>query len=172
MNKTLIVFWPLKGSVNFAAEILKAQIPNSEITSLKAFDFKYFNEFDNFIFGCSTVGADNWTEAYTGEQWMPFFKKVKDDGYQLKEIKAAIFGLGNAVLYPNHFIDHVELLYKELKSLGAKMIGKWPVEGYDYYESAAEENGYFHGLALDHDNEPEKTDERIKNWVKLLKEEL
>jgi flavodoxin I len=172
MKKTLIVFWPPKGSVNKAAEILQQQIPDSDITSLKAFDFSYFNKYENFIFGCSTVGADNWTEAYTGEQWVPFFKKAQDEGFSLIGKKAAIFGLGNAVLYPNHFIDHVEILYKELINLGAEIVGKWPVNDYDYFESAAEENGYFHGLALDHDNEPDLTETRIEEWVKLLKKEF
>lgn len=170
MGKTLIVFWPPNGSVNKAAEIVQQKIPNSDITSLKLFDFNFFKQYDFFIFGCSTVGADNWTEAYTGEQWVPFFKKAQDEGYNLIGKKAAIFGLGNAVLYPNHFIDHVEILYNALISLGAQIIGKWPVDEYDYFESSAEENGFFHGLALDHDNEPELTETRITNWVKLLKE--
>jgi flavodoxin len=33
-------------------------------------------------------------------------------------------------------------------------------------------DGMFYGLALDGDNEPEKTEERAKKWVGQLKKEM
>ena len=37
---------------------------------------------------------------------------------------------------------------------------------------ALDEDGYFCGLAIDEDNEPELTKERLENWLSILKSDF
>ena len=59
-------------------------------------------------------------------------------------------------------------LYYLLKEKGCKIIGRWPIDGYDFSESEAVIDDYFVGLALDEDNEPDMTNGRVKTWVETL----
>jgi flavodoxin I len=77
----------------------------------------------------------------------------------------AIFGLGDQVLYPDHFVDSMQIIKKEFDLIGANLVGRWPVEGYYHTNSEAIEDGKFIGLALDEDQQPELTDQRIDKWV-------
>ena len=45
-------------------------------------------------------------------------------------------------------------------------------EGYTYDDSSAVVEGKWLGLALDEDNEYDETEERLTNWVELLKKEF
>ncbi|MEO1404790.1 MAG: hypothetical protein AAFV72_26600, partial [Cyanobacteria bacterium J06635_1] len=47
----------------------------------------------------------------------------------------------------------------------------WPTDGYDFNESLAIRNGKFCGLALDEDNESDKTETRIQTWATQVKQE-
>ena len=44
-------------------------------------------------------------------------------------------------------------------------MGAVPTDGYTYIDSASVVDGKFVGLALDEDNESDKTDGRIAAWV-------
>ena len=49
-----------------------------------------------------------------------------------------------------------------------KSQGNWPNEGYRHTDSVAiiEENtNLFYGLAIDHDNESQRIDHRLKTWI-------
>ena len=45
-------------------------------------------------------------------------------------------------------------------------------DGYTFDESASVVDGKFVGLAIDEDNESDKTEERINAWVEQLKGEM
>jgi flavodoxin I len=62
-------------------------------------------------------------------------------------------------------------IYEKVVELGANVIGQWSTEGYEYNDSTAVLDSKFVGLALDDDNEPELTSERIKKWCMQLKTE-
>ncbi|HBI39778.1 MAG TPA: flavodoxin FldA, partial [Tenacibaculum sp.] len=85
----------------------------------------------------------------------------------------ALFGLGDQYGYREFFIDGVGMLAKVILKNGGKIIGKWPIEGYDFTESKAkvEDEDLFYGLAIDEDNQPELTQERVKNWLNQLESE-
>jgi Flavodoxin. len=55
---------------------------------------------------------------------------------------------------------------------GAELVGLWPVDGYEFDESPAVEDGRFVGLALDNANQYELTEDRIKTWVRQLTREF
>jgi len=64
------------------------------------------------------------------------------------------------------------LLAGELKKAGATLYGKVSPEGYEFEDSEALVDNFFVGLPLDEDFEPEKTAERVQNWIELLKEDF
>ncbi len=84
----------------------------------------------------------------------------------------ALFGLGDQVGYPTEFVDALGILHKKLRKLGAQLIGSWPVDGYEFEKSKALRDGEFVGLVLDQDNQADLTDERIEEWLELVKPEL
>jgi flavodoxin I len=56
------------------------------------------------------------------------------------------------------------IIYEELKDLPCQIVGQTPTSGYSFDASKAIEHGEFVGLALDEDNESDRTDERIDQW--------
>ena len=121
------------------------------------------------IFGGSTIGADNWEDTHT-TKWYSFFAEMKKLDLHAK--LGAIYGLGDQILYPQNFVDGMAVIRDELSVTGIKFIGAWPAEGYEYTDSKALEGNHFIGLALDDDQQPEKSEERITNWVGMLKAAL
>lgn len=84
----------------------------------------------------------------------------------------ALFGLGDQVGYPTEFVDALGITYKKLKKLGARFVGSWSAEGYEFEKSKALRDGEFVGLVLDQDNQADLTEERLEEWLDLVKPEL
>lgn len=125
-----------------------------------------FDKFDFIILGLST-----WYDGDLQSDWESYFDKFKTIDFTNKTI--AIYGLGDQYGYGEYFIDGVGILAEVIIANGGKIIGKWPTEGYDFTESKALYNKeYFYGLAIDEDNQPELTQERLSNWITILKDEL
>lgn len=83
----------------------------------------------------------------------------------------ALFGTGDAVGYPDTFLDALDIVDEALQPTGATRVGSWPVRGYTFTASLAQRGDEFLGLGIDEDNERELTEERVKGWVaKLLSE--
>ncbi|MEM8964254.1 MAG: hypothetical protein AAGD38_22400 [Acidobacteriota bacterium] len=76
--------------------------------------------------------------------------------------------------YPDTFQDALGIVWKQLETQGATLIGRWPKAGYDFLESRAltADGEHFFGLALDEHNQSELTDERLDRWARQLEEEL
>ncbi len=81
----------------------------------------------------------------------------------------AIYGLGNQILYPDHFVDTIHYIKEEIEKNGGKVFGEWPTDGFDFTDSQAIENDKFEGLPLDEDNENDLTDSRILKWLETYK---
>ena len=83
-----------------------------------------------------------------------------------------MFGLGDQVTYDLHFVNALGLVAETILPKGAKIIGRVSTDGYDFRESEALYEGKFIGLPVNEDFEPELTDERVNNWVELIKPEF
>ncbi len=144
---------------------------NTDLFALDAFDTDKIGDYGLVILGGSTVGAENWEDTSNDNLWNNFFRTIENK--DLSHVTFAAFGLGNQVLYPAHFVDGLGHFQEEMqKTNAARVIGKWPAEGYRFTDSEGMHDGYFYGLALDEDNEPEKTGERAEKWAALLKKEM
>ncbi|MBW7847321.1 MAG: flavodoxin [Bacteroidales bacterium] len=172
MKKTLLLYWAPGGNVEEVAKLIRDAIGSEkvEFCDVASFDLSRIDDFENFIIGNSTIGADVWMDASNDNKWNEFF--VKTENVNLSGKKVAAFGLGNQILYPENFVDSLGYLKNEVEKRGGHLVGKWPVEGYEFTDSMGAENGYFFGLALDHDNEYDLTEKRVKAWVELLKKEM
>jgi len=56
----------------------------------------------------------------------------------MKGKNVALFGLGDQILYPDHFVDGMAILKDEFEKLGAEIHGEWSSEGYEHTGSEAE----------------------------------
>ena len=122
-------------------------------------------KYDTLILGTST-----WHWGGLQDEWALF------EDYLTGEIlggkKVAFFGLGDQKRYPENFVDGMGLLYQRVKPMGVQVVGTWPKQGYNFEASAAEIGDRLAGLALDEDSEPDKTHDRVSQWVQQLKKEL
>ncbi len=126
-----------------------------------------FARFDKLILGLST-----WYDGDLQSDWEEYFDEFKTIDFTGKTV--AILGLGDQYGYGEFFVDGIGILSKVILENGGKMIGKWSCKDYDFEESKAqiENEDFFYGLALDEDNEPDKTPKRLEKWLAQIEKEF
>lgn len=170
MGKTAIFYSPQGGSVNRVAMKLGEMIGNdiNVVIPVREAEKEDIEKYSQIIFVGSTVGADHWSNEILENEWEGFFKQMSESGFEGKKI--AIVGLGNSVLYPEHFADGIAYLYKEITARNGKIYGFVDAEDYTFEDSEAlNEEGFFCGLPLDEDNEDDLTPGRLEKWLSVLK---
>ncbi|MFT6968027.1 MAG: flavodoxin II [Cellvibrionaceae bacterium] len=122
------------------------------------------DHYQQIIFGIPT-----WDYGELQEDWEAIWDEI--DNLKFADKTVAIFGLGDQIGYPDWFLDAMGFLHNKILLLGATVIGYWPNDGYTFETSQAlnEEKTQFLGLALDDENQFDKTDERITLWCEQLK---
>lgn len=172
MNKIALMYWAPGGNVEKAANEIYDQFEAEQVfmAHLAGFDMQMIEEFDKFIFGCATIGAEVWQDARANNMWNEFFLKSESDSFAGKQF--ALFGLGDQVLYPDNFVDSLGLLKNEIEKRGGKLVGQWPTEGYTFIGSEGAAQDKFFGLALDEDQQADMTPKRIAKWVAQVKKEF
>lgn len=162
--KTSIVYWPKGGSVEKTATAI-AETTKTETTLLSRVKTEDIAAAELIIIGGSTVGADHWENSSYKDSWSQFFENLKQTDNILKGKKVAIFGLGNQILYPEHFVDSIKNLADSVKDAGAELVGQVDNVGYDFVSSEALVDGKFLGLPLDEDTQAELSEQRIADWI-------
>lgn len=122
--------------------------------------------YDYLIFGIPT-----WDYGELQEDWENCWDEL--DHLDFTGKRFAIYGLGDQVGYPEWFLDAMGYLHSKLVHRGGIACGYWPREGYEFVASKAltPDGNYFVGLALDEENEFQKTNQRIAVWCEqILKE--
>lgn len=172
MKKIGLLYWGKGGNVESVAKRFAKyfDVDQLEIIPLDEIQNKKIDSFDAYILGGSTVGASIWQNADDNNFWRVLFKTLAESKPINKPY--AIFGLGDQVKYPNHFVDGMNIIRHEMDAIGAHRMGNWPTDGYNFTESDSVENGKFIGLAIDEDWQDEHTDERIAQWSKQIKGEF
>lgn len=122
-------------------------------------------EYDNLILACPT-----WEIGELQEDWDVFIDEIEEVDYSGK--KVAYLGLGDADGYPDTYQDALGIIHERIADSGATFVGAWPTDGYTFEESKGIVDGKFLGLAIDEDNESDKTEERLTKWVEQLKGEF
>src|SRR5512135_1549071 len=132
-----------------------------------------FASYSHLILGTSTLGGGQLPGLSTdcmGGGWEEFLPKLKDVNFSGKTV--ALFGLGDQAKYPEEFVDALGLLYQFVVARGAKVVGAWPADGYDFISSKALVEDEFVGLVLDQENQKLLTDERLQAWLKQIAPEF
>ena len=117
------------------------------------------------------IGTSTWSIGELQEDWDAFMPKLQKMDFSGKTV--ALFGTGDQVGYPDTFLDGMGMLYETFQYRGAEFIGFWPTQGYDFTSPLPLlDHDHFVGLAIDEDNQPELTDERIKQWCDQIRADL
>lgn len=125
-----------------------------------------FLAYEALILGSPTLGAGELPGLSTGlsqPSWEEFLPQLADADLSGKRI--AIYGLGDQKKYPDEFVDAIGLIHDVLLARGARVIGHWPVEGYEFTASRAVDGNHFLGLAIDQINQPLLTEARVDAWL-------
>lgn len=118
---------------------------------------------DFIILGSPTWGFGELQDDWAGE--IPFT-------VDLTGKKVALFGLGDQMNFSDTFVDAMGILADEVEEAGAELVGTWPSDEYDFSGSLALKDGKFLGLAIDEENEPDLTDERLDKWIEQIQKEV
>lgn len=134
-----------------------------ELHNIKDIPLTTCLDYDFIIFGIST-----WDYGEIQEDWESHWQDITSLNLQNKVI--ALFGMGDQIGYTDWFQDALGMLHEEVLAQGAKTIGFWPNNGYEFAMSKAltEDKKHFVGLALDEDNQYNASDERIATWCEQI----
>lgn len=151
------------GNTEEVASKINDKLDGFELIDIANDGIGKMSECDSVIIGVST-----WGEGDLQDDWEDCLEDVQSIDFSSKTV--ALFGLGDQDGYPDEFVDALGILYEEVTSKGAKVIGQTSTDDYEYDESKAEVNGEFVGLVIDEDNQSELTDDRVENWCNTIKD--
>lgn len=164
--KTIGIFYGSStGNTQDAAQLIGTKLGAKDVIDVAKASADQLASYDVLILGSSTWGVGD-----LQDDWDGFVNQLKKQDLSGKTV--AVFGCGDSASYSDSFCDAVGILVKTAKEAGAAVVGSVDASDYEYDDSQAFEDGKFLGLALDFDNESDKTDERIANWTEQLKAEI
>jgi flavodoxin I len=126
-----------------------------------------FARYQKIILGIST-----WDFGQIQSDWEEFWDDISEVPFAGKTV--ALFGLGDQFGYGDYFLDAMGMLHDVVIASGAKIVGHWPTDGYEFDASKAEipDAGKFVGLALDEDQQSELTADRLNRWCAQIHKEF
>jgi len=156
-----IIFGSSMGNTEEAASFLAENLGlENELLNIANCDAAKLNGFDKLILGVSTWGTGD-----LQDDWDAFDFKALN----LSDKTVAVFGMGDSESYSDEYCNGMAKLYDEVVKAGAKVVGEVSTDGYTFDGSDAARNGKFVGLALDADNQSDKTEGRISAWIEQIK---
>jgi flavodoxin I len=137
------------GNTRKVAKMIKKQFDDGEVDlfNVKGATAENLTACDALIFGTPTLGDGELPESLI--EFLPILESVDLNGKTV-----ALYGLGDQVGYPDEFVDALGILYKK------------------FTKSKAFRDGEFVGLVLDQDNQADLTEDRLEEWLELVKPEL
>jgi len=162
MKKTGIFYGSSTGNAENVAKMIAEKL-GAEAFDVANSPSDELSQYDNLILGTSTTGAGE-----IQDDWYDFLTDLEQT--DLKGKNVAIFGLGDSISYADTFVGSMAVIYEAVKDKGCTIVGAVNADDYEYDDSEAVIEGKFVGLPLDEDNEDEKTEERVDNWLEILKE--
>lgn len=156
------------GNTEMVAEAIQQQLGADQLHLHNVVDepLEKMQAYDFLILGIPT-----WDYGELQAEWADVWEEI--DQQDLAGKTVALYGLGDQLGYSEWFLDAMGLLHDRVKARGAKMIGYWPVSGYDFEASKAltADQQQFVGLALDEDCQHELTEERLTRWITQIVDE-
>ena len=140
----------------------KLGVAGSDVHNIANYDENEFKSYDLLLLGSST-----WGDGDLQDDWFDPIDKIK--ALDLKGKKVALFSNGDSAGYTDTFCGALKFLYEATTAAGAQVLEGVSTDGYEVGASEGVKDGQFLGLAIDEDNESDKTDERIDAWVEKVK---
>ncbi|MBK1674794.1 flavodoxin [Ectothiorhodospira shaposhnikovii] len=163
---TAIYYGTTSGSTEKVAHLIRetlqerGQVDLFDIGTLE--DARSMTRYDLLIWGAPT-----WGYGDLQDDWESFMTHLDD--IDLSGRAVAIFGLGDQYTYGEVFVDAMRILHDKAIERGARIIGHWHDDQYDFEQSAALlQDGLFCGLAVDEDNQSDLTGIRVQRWCHQL----
>ena len=161
---TAIFYTTSTGNTTDIANKISEELDGIEVFDLSS-NLDKIADYDKVIIGASTWGDGELNDDFD-EVWDEFC----DLDFGNKTV--AIFTLGDQDGYGDTFADALGIIYEQVSSKDANVVGFTSTDGYDYDESKAEIDGKFAGLVIDEDNQDDLTDDRIKEWCENIKGDI
>ena len=138
-----------------------------------SFDFSIVDSNDSLLLVSASWALLPGTDAESERSGTSWDQWLYEDlpKFDFKNKKIAIFGVGDAVNYPENFCDAMGELYDCFVNAGAKMYGAQATDVIEFSASKSIRDGKFVGAVFDEDNEPEKSQQRAATWLTALKSE-
>ena len=128
---TAIFFASSTGNSEEIASKISSKLDDIEVFDLAGTKIEKINNYDKIILGGSTWGDgelnDDWEDA-----WVDFCK------LDLSNKTIALFGLGDQESYSDEFCSALGIIYEQINSMGAKVIGFTSTQGYYHDASKAQ----------------------------------
>lgn len=144
-----------------AAEKIRDRIGEEwiDLHNVADVDIAQMQDYDFLILGIPT-----WDYGELQEDWENCWDQLAQLNLDGKTV--ALYGLGDQEGYPQWYQDALGYLHAQVVALGAKAVGYWPIEGYQFEASKGltPTGEHFVGLALDEENEFDRTEERLGQW--------
>ena len=101
-------------------------------------------DYDFIILGIST-----WDYGELQEDWESIWSDINQ--LDLSDKIIGLYGMGDQVGYSEWFQDALGMLHEQVLAQGAKPVGYWPIQGYEFAASKAltADGELFVGLSLD-----------------------
>jgi flavodoxin I len=164
MHDIAILYGTNTGNTERVAEMIRGFLPEKNVFLINVgiASREDLEDHDNLIFGAPT-----WGLAEIQQDWERYLATLEKADLSGKNI--ALYGLGDQFHYYENFVDGMGDLYTAIEDKDCRIIGQWPVEGYNFGKSRALVNNNFVGLPIDEVNQPDYTLSRIKKWVSDIK---
>jgi flavodoxin I len=153
------------GATEDVAQRIASKLGNVDVVAISESTVSKIGDYEQVILGTSTYG-----DGDLQDDWDDVLSRLDDIDFSNRTV--ALFGLGDQDGFPDTFLDGMGILNEKLTERGARFVGRWDSDGYDFMQSKAIADGGFAGLAIDEDNQSELTDKRIAKWVDQLKTEF
>ncbi|KAF7598486.1 MAG: flavodoxin [Candidatus Dactylopiibacterium carminicum] len=173
--KVGLFFGSTTGNTRKVAKLIKSRFDDatmSEPVRITKASPEDLLAYDYLILGTPTLGDGQLPgqSADCDENWEEALERLGDVSLAGKTV--ALFGLGDQATYPDAFVDALADLHEFVTAHGARVVGAWPADGYDFSDSRALQGDSFVGLALDQDNQADLTEERVDAWLKSIAGEM
>jgi flavodoxin I len=176
MSKVGIVFGTDTGKTRKVAKLIYSMLESDDVAkpiNINRCSVDDLLAFDKLIIGTPTLGEGELPGLSVdceSESWEEIADDIQDADFSGKTI--ALFGLGDQEGYPDEFVDGLGELFSIFSDTGATMIGRWPNKGYTFNDSEALDGDEFVGLVLDYDNQATLSEQRITEWLEIIKPDL
>ena len=114
------------------------------------------------------LGISSWDYGELQEDWESIWSDINQ--LDLSDKIIGLYGMGDQVGYSEWFQDALGMLHEQVLAQGAKPVGYWPIQGYEFAASKAltADGELFVGLSLDEDSQYNLTDDRLDTWCEQI----